>query len=180
MSIVTEAGTEYETTPAALAGYATAQLLEIYNAFADKQLKSWNKAKSVLITRIVEEGNLSTELAEAPTEPVTEKEKPAKKDKPAKEKAPRKARALSKSFQMLDLVLIASEKNMTLDIDVAAGDLNTSVGSIRSYLSYFRKGQKNHPVVNIQVEKSSMYISDLNEQANAWEVLDAKKEALAA
>jgi len=121
-----------------------AELLNVYNSLVPdeaKRLHVWKHAKAELIERI-------EALTPAPTEQ-------------------RKHKKPSKSMQML--MVLANQNEAPLEELVEK--LNTSEGSVRSYISYFKTGKKGHPKVDMACEGGTVFLKDFDAADKALEAV---------
>jgi len=126
---------------AALDAMSSKELVEIYNVYAPRPLKGWDKAKSILVERIIQ---LQMQSPEDPVAPAPEAPKRTRK-----EKAPKEPSGPSKWEQMLE----ALDKRGPLTVQELAEAIDSSVGSVGCYLNYFRTGKRGIPVAAISKQK---------------------------
>lgn len=119
-----------------------AELLDIHNSlYPDSPLTAWKSAKTKLVARIM--SDFAIEPTPAPVKP--------KKEKAKKERRP------SKSQQMLTLL---EEANGPIHVQDLVAKLFTSEASVRCYVSYFKTGKKNHPIVPMHINKGLVTLGD--------------------
>ena len=144
-------GKEISMVPTQLIKLSAAELIEIHNElYPDaKPLKAWRTAKTKLVAKIMADFDAPDEK---PAKPAKKKAKPAK----AKTKKAPAVRKPSKSMRMLEILQTGSPQS----IEDLCQALDTSVGSIRSYVSYFRKGTKGHDVVPMFINGGEVHLGE--------------------
>ncbi len=142
-------GKEISMVPTQLIKLSAAELIEIHNElYPDaKPLKAWRTAKTKLVAKIMADFDAPDEKPAKPAK--------GKKAKPAKPAEP-KVRKPSKSMRMLEILQTGSPQS----IEDLCQALDTSVGSIRSYVSYFRKGTKGHDVVPMFINGGEVHLGE--------------------
>ena len=140
---------EISMVPTQLIKLSAAELIEIHNElYPDaKPLKAWRSAKTKLVAKIMADFDAPDEKPAKPAK--------GKKAKPAKPAEP-KVRKPSKSMRMLEILQTGSPQS----IEDLCQALDTSVGSIRSYVSYFRKGTKGHDVVPMFINGGEVHLGE--------------------
>jgi len=168
MNIQTEDGTNTELTTAALQQLSTKELIAVNNALSDTHLESWKASKAKLMNKILKEAGVdgSRPSPEAAAEARADAAKTAKavggkKSKKAKkQKEPKTPREPSKGLQVLMGIVAASSEGKYASLESLTEYASTSAGSVRSYVTYYRNGQKGFPQIPITLSRGEGFILD--------------------
>lgn len=107
-------------------------------AVVDREVKDWTEGRKHRVKMVYR---------------VTPKNAPA----PVVEQKTAKARKTSKSYQMLDLL---RQRGGCASLEELACLLNTSVASVRCYVSYFKNGSRGHEQRVIRIHNGSVIFFD--------------------